>query len=115
TGQPPGGGDGCTRASGNGHQLLELRQGNHGAVQTHPGATGLLQGVLPVPQVRGRWRPVTPTVFASFSHGYQLARSGRLTARAAFGWSKKWCVLSSRARTHLERFQWRSTNERSVT
>ena len=41
-------------------ELLELRPGNHGAVQTHAGPAGLLQGVLPVPEIRGGWRPVTP-------------------------------------------------------
>src|SRR5205823_11710873 len=65
-GQPSGGSRGFARTGGNDHQLLELRQRNHGAVQTDPGATGLLQGVLPVPQVCGRRRPVTPAVLLLF-------------------------------------------------
>ena len=86
TGQPTGGGHGGARASGNGHQLLELRQGNHGAVQTHPGATGLLQGVLPVPQIRRGWRPVTPAVSSSLNHGTCSRGQTRLrTARAVHG------------------------------
>ena len=116
-GQPPGGGDGCSRASRDGHQLLELRQRNHGAVQTHPGTTGLLQGVFPVPKVCRGWGPVAPAVSPRSNYTFHLARSGRLPLNArdvcTEARSAKWCVLSSRARTHLERFHAdRRTNDR---
>ena len=40
-------------------KLLGLRQGNNGAVQADAGASGLLQRVLPVPEVRRGRRPLT--------------------------------------------------------
>ena len=59
-GQPPGGGPCRARTGRNRDHLLGVRQGDDGAFQANAGASGLLQGVLPVPEVcRGR-RRLTP-------------------------------------------------------
>ena len=53
----PAGGRSGPRARGNRHHVLGLRQGDDGALQADAGASGLLQGVLPVPEIRrGRRR-----------------------------------------------------------
>ena len=53
--RPAGGGD-VPRTGRNRDDVLGLRQGDDGAVQADAGASGLLQGVLPVPEVRRGWR-----------------------------------------------------------
>ena len=47
------------RTGRNDHQLLGLRQGNDGAVQADAGAPGVLQGMLPVPEIRRGRRRLT--------------------------------------------------------
>src|SRR6187455_2768936 len=42
----------CPRTGRDRHDVLELRQGNDGAFQADPGAPGVLQGMLPVSEIR---------------------------------------------------------------
>ena len=59
------------RAGRNGDHLLGVRQGNDGAVQADAGASGFLQGVLPVPEVRRGGRRLTTSGLSSRSiHRY---------------------------------------------
>src|SRR3979409_24661 len=49
---PRGGGRDVPRAGRNADHVLSLWQGNDGALQADPRAPGVLQGMLPVPEIR---------------------------------------------------------------
>ena len=55
----PAGARARARTGGNRDHVLGLRQGNDGAVQADAGASGVLQGMLPVPEVRRGRRHLT--------------------------------------------------------
>ena len=59
------------RAGRNGDHVLGVRQGNDGAVQADAGASGLLQGVLPIPKVRRGGRRLTTSDFRASSRSIQ--------------------------------------------
>ena len=80
----PAGADGRARTGGNRDQLLGVRQGNHGAVPSDAGAPGLLQGMLPVPQVRGGWERVASMRLFVGITPRAVASGGRSVVLAAF-------------------------------
>ena len=62
--------------------LFGLRQGDDRALSTNAGATGLLQGMLSVPEIRRGWRHLAPS--RSSDRHHTRARRQRVAAR--------WCV-----------------------
>ena len=107
--RPAGGADG-PRTGRNRQPVLGLRQGDDGAVQADAGAPGLLQGMLPVPEIRRGWRRLAPPVLGLTSHRAAVRRRrspsrGALRARLAEPrhCSRARLVLSSH-RIYLERF-----------
>ena len=98
----------AARAGRNRDQVLGLRQGNDRAVQADAGASGLLQGMLPVPQIRRALAAssvsssVSRSVAGASAHGRGLCLLPR--AGAVIAVRRAGCLSFTSDARYLERF-----------